>query len=50
MPTVERLPAFGEIVRNSSITNRSSGVNAPSASSGAPVIVRVNHDLTLGSP
>ena len=45
------LPPFGEIVRNSSMTKRSSGGKAaPSGLSKSPVIVFVNHALVCGSP
>ena len=39
-PVEDRLPAFGEIVRNSSITNRSSGVNATAVGLVRPILHR----------
>ena len=45
------LPPFGVMVRNSSITKRSSGVNGlPPASSGLPSIVFLNQARVSGSP
>jgi hypothetical protein len=47
----ETLPELGEMVRNNSITNRSSRLNEPSStSSGLFFMVLSNHDRTTGSP
>jgi hypothetical protein len=47
----EMLPPFGEMVRNNSMTKRSSGVKAsPAALSGLPSMVFLNQARVSGSP